>query len=286
MLRPISISYLQRIFDLLRKDRMPFRMLRFARLIAIFACCVVLLLTVSVASAFAEARFTEYYAPFTQSFTLCEGDLSETCHEAVYKFPAGTYEEDPALTLSAPEGYEKIHEEEICRNPEKHEECTEEHITEGVPLAQGFRQVFSTPQPVLSGPYWREGITRFFTYYQWAYQPPPAELFGEENENEPNRKYCMRGGPVNCATGNQVVTQTDMSVGGRGPALEMARTYNSLLAVKQATPGPFGYGWTGSYSAHLEYKGGGGTWRPSTWTTGVRPRSHAQGQPGQRLRVW
>ena len=48
------------------------------------------------------------------------------------------------------------------------------------------------------------------------------------------------------------MTQTDLAIGGRGPTLGLTRTYNSLLAVKQATPGPFGYGWTGSYSARLE----------------------------------
>jgi RHS repeat-associated protein len=251
------VSSMQRVVDLLVSVR-PDRRVRFAHLPTLVACGIALLLTVSVVSASAEVQFSEHYTPFTQSFTLCEGDFSETCHEAVYKFPAGTYEEDPALTLSAPAGSERIHEEEDCRNPEKHEECTEEHVSGGVPLEPGFRPVFSTPQLVLSGPYWPAHITKFFTYYQWAYQPPPAELFGEENVNEPHRKYCMKGGPVNCATGNQVVSQTDMSVGGRGPALEMARTYNSLLAVKQTTPGPFGYGWTGSYSAHLEYKGEGG----------------------------
>jgi YD repeat-containing protein len=50
------------------------------------------------------------------------------------------------------------------------------------------------------------------------------------------------------------VKQTDLSVGGRGPALGLTRTYNSLLAAKQTTSGPFGYGWTSSYSAHLVFK--------------------------------
>ncbi len=79
-----------------------------------------------------------------------------------------------------------------------------------------------------------------------------GELLGGGNEGEPDRKYCLLGRPVNCATGNEEQAQTDLSVGGRGPKLGLALTYNSLLAVKQATAGPFGYGWTGSYSAHLE----------------------------------
>ena len=61
----------------------------------------------------------------------------------------------------------------------------------------------------------------------------------------------MVGHPVNCATGNQVVTQTDLHVGGRGPGLHLTRTYNSRLATKLTGNGSFGYGWRGSYSAHL-----------------------------------
>jgi RHS repeat-associated protein len=82
-----------------------------------------------------------------------------------------------------------------------------------------------------------------------------AEEDGEGNEGEPHRHKCQLGRPVDCATGNQVVSQSDLSVGGRGLGLHMVRTYNSLLAADQAEhgtgPGPFGYGWTGSYSAHV-----------------------------------
>jgi len=77
------------------------------------------------------------------------------------------------------------------------------------------------------------------------------EQFGSGSEAERDRKKCEVGHPVNCATGNQVVTQADLAVGGRGPALALSRTYNSQLAVSESTPGSFGYGWTSSYSAHL-----------------------------------
>ncbi len=79
----------------------------------------------------------------------------------------------------------------------------------------------------------------------------PTELFGFGNPGDLGAGGCHTGGPVNCATGNQVVSQTDLTVGGRGPSLELTRTYNSQLAATQTTPGPFGYGWTASYSAHL-----------------------------------
>ncbi len=50
---------------------------------------------------------------------------------------------------------------------------------------------------------------------------------GEENESEPNHRHCKSGDAVNCATGDHTETQTDLEVGGRGPALSLTRTYNS-----------------------------------------------------------
>jgi RHS repeat-associated protein len=84
----------------------------------------------------------------------------------------------------------------------------------------------------------------------------PEELYGPENESEPNIHRPCAGGPVNCATGNQFETQTDLTAGGRGAGLRLTRTYNSQLAAHEAAVyserPPFGYGWTGPYSAHIE----------------------------------
>jgi RHS repeat-associated protein len=79
-----------------------------------------------------------------------------------------------------------------------------------------------------------------------------AGAFGSGAQARPDWHPCFAGKPVNCATGNEVESQTDLTVGGRGPELKLTRTYNSQLAAEQSTPGPFGYGWTGSYSSHLE----------------------------------
>jgi RHS repeat-associated protein len=82
-------------------------------------------------------------------------------------------------------------------------------------------------------------------------------LLGGPNEAEFDRLFCDKGKAVNCATGDEFQSQTDLSVGGRGPALELALTYNSQLARKESAHGPFGYGWTGAYNAHLEVTDGG-----------------------------
>ncbi len=71
---------------------------------------------------------------------------------------------------------------------------------------------------------------------------PQPETFVPNNPGEPNRPTCSLGRPVNCATGDQFVTQSDLSVGGRGPGLSLTRTYNSQLAVTQgehSERGPF-----------------------------------------------
>jgi RHS repeat-associated protein len=59
---------------------------------------------------------------------------------------------------------------------------------------------------------------------------------------------CVRADPVNCASGDFTETATDESVPGRGPELDLTRTYNSLEA---STEGIFGYGWTSSYEMNL-----------------------------------
>jgi RHS repeat-associated protein len=56
--------------------------------------------------------------------------------------------------------------------------------------------------------------------------------------------------PVNCATGNQFEVETDLSIPGRGLGLALTRTYNSQAAA-QGQSGPFGAGWSSSFSDSL-----------------------------------
>jgi RHS repeat-associated protein len=77
------------------------------------------------------------------------------------------------------------------------------------------------------------------------------EGYGASNPAEPNVLRSLTGNQINVATGNLVQTQADLTTGGRGPALELTRYYNSRLAAGLKTPGAFGYGWTSTYSASL-----------------------------------
>ncbi len=59
--------------------------------------------------------------------------------------------------------------------------------------------------------------------------------------------------PVECATGNLVESQTDLTVGGRGVPLTFTRTYNSQEAAEGGSAGALGAGWSYSFGQHLEF---------------------------------
>jgi len=83
---------------------------------------------------------------------------------------------------------------------------------------------------------------------------PPSDIQGGGNGSAPGLDNCYETRfPVNCATGNQVEEQTDLVLGGRGPAFHLTRTYNSQAAAEAKEAGPWGYGWSGPYSSHLEF---------------------------------
>src|SRR5215475_10564828 len=81
----------------------------------------------------------------------------------------------------------------------------------------------------------------------------------EEQEAECNpalieMSKCLIADPVNAATGNLAEEQTDIApLGGRGPTLGIAISYNSQAAARTKEAGPYGFGWTGPYSATLSF---------------------------------
>lgn len=79
------------------------------------------------------------------------------------------------------------------------------------------------------------------------------DKWGGGNTAAPDLDNCSVGEPVNCASGNQFEEQTDHVLGGRGPALALARTYNSQAATEAKEAGSWGFGWSGPYSSHLKF---------------------------------
>ena len=60
------------------------------------------------------------------------------------------------------------------------------------------------------------------------------------------------GDPVNDQTGDLYQTSTDISIPGRGPALHLTRTYNSIAnSSGTEAESAFGYGWSSSYTMNM-----------------------------------
>jgi RHS repeat-associated protein len=81
-----------------------------------------------------------------------------------------------------------------------------------------------------------------------------SSQYGNGSEG-PGHICAVCGDPVDAATGNLVESQTDFNIGGRGVGLNITRTYNSQAAA-EGTLGPFGYGWSGSFTDHLSVESG------------------------------
>jgi hypothetical protein len=59
--------------------------------------------------------------------------------------------------------------------------------------------------------------------------PLPEELYGSQNPGEPNYVQSCEGEPVDCETGNDTESQTDLNVGGLGVPLTFTRTIGLWL---------------------------------------------------------
>ncbi|HTD10160.1 MAG TPA: DUF6531 domain-containing protein [Solirubrobacteraceae bacterium] len=225
------------------------------------------------------AAHNEYFsrqpASFEETTELCE----ETCLSGRMVLPPGWY-----LVRKDIAGHDtfRVHEEgEIeCGNAEKDERCSDFDAEQPEEweeyLAPGYKEFYEVFRLVHD--YRDAHFEEIGFFYAWKPLEKESERFGVGSANEPGRPPCVGADPVNCATGNQVETQTDLKVGGRGLGLSLTRSYNSLRAPKQKEPGSFGYGWTGSYSAHLElsYEGREATVYQDNGSTATFGRSNIE----------
>lgn len=87
-----------------------------------------------------------------------------------------------------------------------------------------------------------------FDTEQYTCTPAPPEVVGGGNPNEAKCSCQSTANPVDNATGDFWHTFVDLTIPGRGIAISLARTYNSLSAGRV---GRFGYGWTDVYNVSL-----------------------------------
>jgi RHS repeat-associated protein len=77
-----------------------------------------------------------------------------------------------------------------------------------------------------------------------------SETWGGGNPSEVSCTQVCAGDPVNTATGDYFESTTDLAIRGRGPSLEMTRTYSSRSA-KAGASSVLGPGWAFSYGMSL-----------------------------------
>ena len=87
--------------------------------------------------------------------------------------------------------------------------------------------------------------------------PPPSSYYGGSNPGTSWPNPCANGDPVQCTTGNLTETVTDLAVAGRGPALNLSRSYNSLDAATASSPEALGWGWADGYAMSASVDGSG-----------------------------
>src|ERR1700722_719662 len=236
---------------------------RFARLLAVVLCGVAAFVLVDAgsASAFTKAQkkmAEEYGERFEREGSReiptdeCAG---ESCHQvAVVHLPAGNYLES--------DGFSSIRHIESgtegCRTVKGCEPFFREIPAKSAEwLAPGYTELYALTT---------FGELKFYgfdelnseSFYAWKphgrrHRLRHRERFGLRNASTPNVEHPCSGDPVECVTGNEVETQTDISVPALGVPFDLERTYNSQEAVRESSPGLFGYGWSSSFSDHLEF---------------------------------
>lgn len=102
--------------------------------------------------------------------------------------------------------------------------------------------VISTPGQAV------HGVNASLIYDPTFLQTWPGEMIGGANFAE-NLCQCHSGDPVNTATGEFYNNATDLSIAGNGAKFDVERGYSSSDA---SVDGPFGYGWSASFSSHLD----------------------------------
>ena len=147
-------------------------------------------------------------------------------------FPAvgfGTYMAEKHEVLNG------LNESEPSYSFGEHKEATSLSNPDVAPLADELEMAYALQSSLLPG-------------LEGGIVPSPMTPGEPPLETRQNRSTC--GKPVDCATGNETISQTDIQVGGRGVGLDLTRTYNSQ-AASAGVKGIFGYGWTSSFSDRL-----------------------------------
>jgi RHS repeat-associated protein len=242
---------------------------RLARPLAVILCGVAAFVLVGAgsASAFTKAEKEEaekygerFYREGPREEPTDECAI-ETCHEvASVHLPAGDYLESDGF--SSVRHIERGIDE--CRTDKGCEPYFREIPAKSAEwLAPGYTELFAlTTFGELKFYGFAETVEeKFFAWkpHRRRHRLRHRERFGLENASTPNVAHPCVKDPVECVTGNKVEAQTDIRVPALGVPFDLERTYNSQEAVRERSPGLFGYGWSSSFGDRLEFNGGAGS---------------------------
>jgi RHS repeat-associated protein len=236
---------------------MPSSLPRIARMFGLVVCGGLALLLMGLpARAFAEKGSIVRYPEARKEHELIADNWGGNVErEPEYVLPAGAYDVFPSLGGTGDGIYEYTEE---CEHGEILKECeglstVVTQNSEESPLPKKFVKLQHLT--IESDYHGRRTVTE----NRWAWKPSKRrrrvrhrERFGLKNAAEQNVRHPCKKDPVECATGNEVEAQTDISVPALGVPFELERTYNSQEADSQSSPGLFGYGWSASFTDHLE----------------------------------
>jgi RHS repeat-associated protein len=228
-----------------------------SRRVRLFAICAFGILAACVmgsVSASAEIVIHNRPTPVTLTGHIYNEAGSETS-EIKVTLPAGRYAANSELSGSLAIG--EVLSREVCESGSLRLECVGRHREDVINIHGSPPPGYHTfEERLLENDYEGEGELATDTF---AWKPGRRrrrvrhrERFGLKNEAMPGVTRPCRVDPVECVTGNEVEAQSDIGIPALGVPFGLERTYNSQAAVSQASPGLFGYGWSASFTDHLE----------------------------------
>jgi RHS repeat-associated protein len=223
-------------------------------LLSITALCCLIAISVGAATATATEPIIYHYAkPYVETERISDNREGRTEDEPGYTLPAGDYAF--YYGYGGNDGDEQI--EEACEKGNLFEDCIGLHIHhehKPAPLPPHYKRF---EHLAVEDEYGGIHVTTI-EYYAWKpvkrrHRPRHRERLGLQNAAAPHVVDPCEGKPVDCATGNEVETQTDIDVPALGVPFALERTYNSQAAETASSAGLFGYGWSSTFGEHLEF---------------------------------
>jgi hypothetical protein len=229
-----------------RTERVTSSLRRSICVLALFVCGAAVLSSVGAASARAEGFISRRPEGIREREKIADNPSGTIESETEYAEPPGNYYYTPGLGPGGNGTYEYTEE---CEEGNLFDDCKGLHtVVDQNSEGEVPKKFTKLEHLAIESEY--DG-RRTVTSFRYAWKPIKRrrgvrrrEGFGLGNSAEKDVSHPCNGDPVDCATGNEVESQTDISIPALGVPFALERTYNSQAAAEGSSPGLFGYGWT------------------------------------------